>query len=310
MIARDSDASKKFYRTVITLYAFRWKYSMVHGMKPSPAFQTGKGRRGSRILGRQSTSVGILEYSSRNTPVLLWKYSSTAPRVLEYFRRSTAVLWAKYSNSLPGSIFSPYSPHFQDRQGITAQPRQRIDYTVIIRSFYANAYCGFTLMCARYWNRHISRSSKLFYTIKRYYFHIESTFSGASVSLVLSHIARYVSSPEENSCIPITHFQCKNNFEDLLNRHLPWIRAIHLCASREDCSSWRIPFSFSYWRFCHISAEKLGHNRRKHYLCSCNCWKQVAFAPVAKLVDAPDLGSGGFGRVGSSPIRRTPQNAK
>ena len=28
-------------------------------------------------------------------------------------------------------------------------------------------------------------------------------------------------------------------------------------------------------------------------------------APVAKLVDAPDLGSGDFGRVGSSPIRRT-----
>ena len=24
------------------------------------------------------------------------------------------------------------------------------------------------------------------------------------------------SSPEENSCIPITHFQCKNNFEHLL----------------------------------------------------------------------------------------------
>ena len=46
---------------------------------------------------------------------------------------------------------------------------------------------------------------------------IESTFSGASVSFVLSHIARYVPSPEENSCIPITHFQCKNNFEHLLN---------------------------------------------------------------------------------------------
>ena len=35
-----------------------------------------------------------------------------------------------------------------------------------------------------------------------------------------------------------------------------------------------------------------------------------AFTPtplalVAKLVDAPDLGSGDFGRVGSSPIRRT-----
>ena len=62
----------------------------------------------------------------------------------------------------------------------------------------------------------ISRCSKLFYTISRCYFHIESTFSGASVSFVLSHIARYVPSSEENSCIPITHFQCKNNFEHLL----------------------------------------------------------------------------------------------
>ncbi len=31
-------------------------------------------------------------------------------------------------------------------------------------------------------------------------------------------------------------------------------------------------------------------------------------APVAKLVDAPDLGSGVSRRVGSSPIRRTIQN--
>ena len=63
----------------------------------------------------------------------------------------------------------------------------------------------------------ISRCSKLFYTISRCYFYIESTFSGASVSFVLSHIARYVPSPEENSCIPITYFQCKNNFEHLLS---------------------------------------------------------------------------------------------
>ena len=35
-----------------------------------------------------------------------------------------------------------------------------------------------------------------------------------------------------------------------------------------------------------------------------------AFAPVAKLVDAPDLGSGVSRRVGSSPIRRTLKNAK
>ena len=62
----------------------------------------------------------------------------------------------------------------------------------------------------------ISRCSKLFYTFSRCYFHIESAFSGASISFVLSHIARYVPSPEENSCIPITHFQCKNNFEHLL----------------------------------------------------------------------------------------------
>ena len=33
-----------------------------------------------------------------------------------------------------------------------------------------------------------------------------------------------------------------------------------------------------------------------------------AFAPVAKLVDAPDLGSGVSRRVGSSPIRRTRKN--
>ena len=61
-----------------------------------------------------------------------------------------------------------------------------------------------------------SNSSKWVYTISRCHFHIESTFSGASVSFVFSHIARYVPSPEENSCIPITHFQCKNNFEHLL----------------------------------------------------------------------------------------------
>ena len=63
----------------------------------------------------------------------------------------------------------------------------------------------------------LSRCSKLFYTFSRCYFHIESAFSGASISFVLSHIARYAPSPEENSCIPITHFQCKTHFEHLLN---------------------------------------------------------------------------------------------
>ena len=46
----------------------------------------GKGQRGSRILGRQSTPVGILEYSYGSTRVLPREYSSTAARVLQYFR--------------------------------------------------------------------------------------------------------------------------------------------------------------------------------------------------------------------------------
>ena len=87
---------------------------MAHGIKSSPAFRTGKGRRGRRILGCQSTPVGILEYSSRNTRVLLWKYSSTAPRVLEYFRRSTAVLSLKYWDSRLGSVSDSISTLFQD----------------------------------------------------------------------------------------------------------------------------------------------------------------------------------------------------
>ena len=76
----------------------------------------------------------------------------------------------------------------------------------------------------------ISRCSKLFYTFSRCYFHIESAFSGASISFVLSHIARYdplrfpryrgtETLAEENSCIPITHFQCKTHFEHLLSGH-------------------------------------------------------------------------------------------
>ena len=36
--------------------------------------------------------------------------------------------------------------------------------------------------------------------------------------------------------------------------------------------------------------------------------KHPASALVAELVDAPDLGSGGSGRVGSSPIRRTKES--
>ena len=40
------------------------------------------------------------------------------------------------------------------------------------------------------------------------------------------------------------------------------------------------------------------------------CTFALTYAFVVKLVDAFDLGSSGSGRVGSSPIRRTPKNAK
>ena len=82
----------------------------------------------------------------------------------------------------------------------------------------------------------LSRCSKLFYIISRCYFHIESTFSGASVSFVFSHIARYVPSPEENSCIPITHFQCKNNFEHLLMGVIPWGMGTYPPQQRGRCA--------------------------------------------------------------------------
>ena len=65
----------------------------------SLSFSTQKGWQCVKNRGRQSTPVGILEYSPRNTPVLLWQYSSTAPRVLEYCRESTRVLSAKYWNN-------------------------------------------------------------------------------------------------------------------------------------------------------------------------------------------------------------------
>ena len=37
------------------------------------------------------------------------------------------------------------------------------------------------------------------------------------LSFVFGHIARYAPSHEENICAPITYFQCKNNYEHLLN---------------------------------------------------------------------------------------------
>ena len=75
--SRGEEASKKF-RGFSNFSLCRTKNSLSRF--------AGKGRWGSKRRGRQSTSVGILEYSSRNTRVLLWQYSSTAPRVLQYFR--------------------------------------------------------------------------------------------------------------------------------------------------------------------------------------------------------------------------------
>ena len=50
--------------------------------------------------------------------------------------------------------------------------------------------------------------------------------------------------------------------------------------------------------FRNFSSEYLGDRWENSYLCT-------TFALVAKLVDAPDLGSGVLRRVGSSPIGRT-----
>ena len=58
---------------------------------------------GKRAMGEQKT--GASEYFSRNTRVLLWQYSSTAPRVLEYFRESTAVLSLKYWDAAVSHVF-------------------------------------------------------------------------------------------------------------------------------------------------------------------------------------------------------------
>ena len=58
----------------------------------------------------ESTLGEVLEYSPRNTPVLLWKYSSTAPRVLEYCPESTRVLSLKYSPTPKASVKRPFHP--------------------------------------------------------------------------------------------------------------------------------------------------------------------------------------------------------
>ena len=58
----------------------------------------------------ESTLGEVLEYSPRNTPVLLWQYSSTASRVLEYCPESTRVLSLKYSPTPKASVKRPFHP--------------------------------------------------------------------------------------------------------------------------------------------------------------------------------------------------------
>ena len=61
------------------------------------------------------------------------------------------------------------------------------------------------------------------------------------------------------------------------------------------------------WQLCGYFSENVLHFRKKAL--SLQRLRKAAskkrHAPVAKLVDAPDLGSGVLRRVGSSPIRRT-----
>ncbi len=65
----------------------------------------GKGRRGSRILGRQSTSVGILEYCPESTRVLPREYCSTFAEVLRRGREPCFFVWIVRSLLLYGKIF-------------------------------------------------------------------------------------------------------------------------------------------------------------------------------------------------------------
>ena len=104
MLTKMHKSKRRSRSSTVTngLYAYSWgKLDIAYGIKSLLAFCTGIGRWGSKKRSRQSTPVGILQYSRRNTPVLLWKYSSTAPRVLEYFPESTAVLPRKYSDLRP-----------------------------------------------------------------------------------------------------------------------------------------------------------------------------------------------------------------
>ena len=111
MIARDSDASKKFYRTVINLNGMWGTSGMI-------TIDSDASKSFYRTVIKTEQSKGktwltaASQYFGESTRVLSGQYSSTLGAVLEYFRRSTAVLWAKYSNSLPGSVSFPYSPHF------------------------------------------------------------------------------------------------------------------------------------------------------------------------------------------------------
>ncbi len=86
-------------------------------------------------------------------------------------------------------------------------------------------------------------------------------------------------------------------------------KAYFLCFLCSDvCFLW-ICRQFDVCALLYTEREVCLHKARKtrksfHYRSLYTIFAAVT-ALVAKLVDAPDLGSGGFGRVGSSPIRRT-----
>ena len=90
-------------------------------------------------------------------------------------------------------------------------------------------------------------------------FTLKARSRGTSASSVLSHIARYAPSSEGNICVPITHFQCKNNFE-----HLLIFLRTKLAQKERSCKTNKCYFRTS----CHKRTD-FGRQNNTHCLTCC-----------------------------------------
>ena len=91
-----------------------------------------------------------------------------------------------------------------------------------------------------------------------------------------------------------------------------WCITTRTCSIRNLVSSQMFPFLSQglTWRRKRIPTSKKQENicpslNKVLPLQHFNCQLSIIRAPVAELVDAPDLGSGIFRCAGSSPVRRT-----